>query len=68
MACIYFGQGGGEKEKEEGGEEGKEEGKEKEKGVEGEAGEVLRKGKEDEGEDKEKGKGGGKRIKIISLL
>ena len=31
-------------------------------------GEVLREGKGDEGEDKEKGKGGRRRIRIISLL
>ena len=36
--------------------------------MEGKAGEVLREGEKDEGEDKEKGKGGGKRIRIISLL
>ena len=36
--------------------------------MEGKAGEVLKEGEKNKGEDKKKGKGGGKRIKIISLL
>ena len=37
--------------------------------MEKKAGEVLREGEEDKGKDKEKGKrGGGGRIKVISLL
>ena len=36
--------------------------------MKGKTGEVLRKGEENKGENKEKGKGGGKRIRIISLL
>ena len=33
-----------------------------------EAGEVLKEGKEHKGENKKEGKGGGRRIRIISLL
>ena len=36
--------------------------------MEGEAGEVLKEGEKDKGEDEKKGKGGGRRIRIISLL
>ena len=61
MACINFGRGGGEGEKEEGekkeGKEGKEEGEGKKEKEKGKAGEVLREGKENEGKDKEEVKG-----------
>ena len=37
--------------------------------MEGKTGEVLKEGEEDKGENKEEGKrGGGRRIKVISLL
>ena len=67
-AYIYFGQGGGGGEEEKGEEKGKEEGEGKEKGKEGETGEVLKEGKEDEGEDMKKGKGGGKEENKNNIL